>query len=68
MISTETMTNKELANELASYINEIEGDLEVQNLLSPEKRLPQVSLDCLRESLNGAKARFAELGYVEVAL
>ena len=41
--------------ELESYINEIEGDLEVQSLLSPEKRLGKESIKALEDSL--AKAR-----------
>lgn len=47
--------------ELESYINEIEGDLEVQSLLSPEKRLGKESIKALENSLAKAREQLAAL-------
>lgn len=53
--------NSATRDELTSLINELEGDLEVQRLLSPEKRLPAESIKALEDSLTKARGDLSAL-------
>ena len=47
--------------ELNAYVEEVKGDLELQELLPVHARLPKESVDALRASLEKASAELAEL-------
>lgn len=47
--------------ELNAYVEELKGDLEIQDLLPAHARLPKESVDALRASLEKASAELKEL-------
>lgn len=47
--------------ELNAYVEEVKGDLELQELLPVHARLPKESVDALRTSLEKASAELKEL-------
>ena len=53
--------------ELNAYVEDLKGTIELQDLLKPEDRLPERSLNALKESLAKATTELKELDEKEQA-